>query len=331
MTLGKSPITLHDEPILKIDRLVTAFQFSESFFKKKEFFAVNDISLDLSRSKTLAIVGESGCGKTTLGKTIVNLIPAKYGQIHFKGFDISNTSNSMKQDLRQNIQIVFQDPYSSLDPRYSVHDIVAEPLKIHGRYDLKKIEEVMGWVGLSPSYLDMRPSQFSGGQRQRIAIARALVLNPEIIILDEPVSALDVSIQAQVLNLLKELQRKLGLSYLFISHNLGVVRYIADEVAVMYLGRIVESGPTEAIFERPLHPYTRALLSAVPIASPFKKDRRERIILRGDPPNPLYPPKGCSFHTRCYQARSECSVKRPELVRSDKEIQHKVSCFFPHE
>lgn len=322
---------LNIEQILTIQDLTTAFKIRTSILKTTDLLAVNNVSLKLIKGSTHAIVGESGCGKTTLVKTILNLVQASSGVIFYNGINLLKAQNSEIRKIRKNIQIVFQDPFSSLDPQFTVHDILAEPLIINGLYSRDKIDNILREVGLSNSFLGFKPSQFSGGQRQRIAIARALILDPQIVILDEPVSALDVSIQAQVLNLLNDLQKRLGLSYLFISHNLGVVRFIADEVSVMYLGRIVESGPTEALFSKPRHPYTRALLSAVPTARPSKQYRRDRIILRGDPPNPLKPPKGCAFHPRCYRAEEACKTITPRLTSDHDHGAHSVACLFPHE
>ena len=318
-------------PLLAVENLVTAFRVRRSGWRSDALRAVNDVSFALERGRTLGLVGESGCGKSTLGRTILNLTPALSGSVRFEGVDLLSLSGARRRDYHRRIQVVFQDPYSSLDPRFTVHDVIAEPLHIHNAYDPVRVEELIRGVGLSPSVLDLKPAQFSGGQRQRIAIARALALNPDMLILDEAVSALDVSIQAQVLNLLKDLQRRETLSYLFISHNLGVVRHIADDVAVMYLGRIVEIGPTRSIFAHPRHPYTRALLSAVPAPDPRRKTSRDRIVLQGDPPNPLNPPQGCAFRSRCYRARPECAAAPPALMAAPDDVRHRAACLFPHD
>jgi oligopeptide/dipeptide ABC transporter ATP-binding protein len=303
------------EPALKVDRLSKDFRVRRSRgFGVDRLQAVSDISFALQKGRTLGLVGESGCGKSTLGRVILNLLQPTAGAVWLRGDKISHLKPRLLRDKRRELQVVFQNPYASLDPRMTIHEIIAEPLRINGRYAPERITELLSQVGLSHEAAKRRPPEFSGGQRQRIAIARALALGPEVVILDEAVSALDVSIQAQVVNLLKNLQKELGLTYLFISHDLSVVRHISDEVAVMYLGRFVEYGPRERVFSAPAHPYTQALLSAVPKPTSAPARQESRIILVGDLPNPISPPSGCPFRTRCFKATVRCAEESPDLT-----------------
>jgi peptide/nickel transport system ATP-binding protein len=296
--------------------------------------AVDGVSVSMAPGETVGLVGESGCGKSTLARLVVRLIDASEGSLHFDGSAVGDKRRRALQDYRQQVQMVFQDPYSSLNPRMTVGEILAEPLRIHGRWDSdgdKRIRHLLTQVGLEERHLDRYPHQFSGGQRQRIGIARALVLEPRAIVLDEPVSALDVSIQAQILNLLRDLQRSHGFAMLFIAHNLSVVRYMADRIAVMYLGRIVEDGPCESVFRHPSHPYTKALMSAVPVADPVVERTRARIVLSGEPPSPVAPPPGCRFHPRCWRAEDRCQVEEPALVEHELGAEHRCACHFADE
>lgn len=290
--------------------------------------AVDDVSFHIFEGETFSLVGESGSGKTTTGKTILKLHEPTAGHILFEGKDISNYSPSQMRPLRRDMQIIFQDPYGSLNPRLPVGEIIREPLVVHHigtkKDQEERVVEIMKLVGLRPEYLHRYPHEFSGGQRQRIGIARAVVLNPKFIVADEPVSALDASIQAQVLNLLLELQEKLALTYLFIAHNLAVVRHVSDRIGVMYLGQLMEVADTKELFDTPLHPYTQALLSAIPVPDPDVK--KERIILQGDIPSPINPPSGCPFRTRCMYAKPICAEKRPPLI--DVGDGHYVACHF---
>lgn len=301
-----------EAPLLRVNELVKYFPIEGSDNVVK---AVDGVSFELKRGETLGLVGESGCGKSTVGRSILRLIEPTSGSIEYNGKDIVGLSFARMQEMRREMQMIFQDPYASLNPRLSVRSIIAEPLRIHNvgsRADQNnKVEDLLAKVGLDPRYADRYPHEFSGGQRQRIGIARALALEPKLIICDEPVSALDVSVQAQVVNLLQDLQDEFGLTYLFISHGLAVVEHISDRIAVMYLGKIVEVSEARELYERPLHPYTQALLSAIPVPDPSRK--RKRIILEGDVPTPVSPPSGCRFRTRCPYAVDQCSTVVPEL------------------
>lgn len=283
----------------------------------KQIKAVDGVSFDLFKGETLGLVGESGCGKSTLGRALLQLIPPTSGTVVFEGEELTKRSRASMQKKRRNMQMIFQDPYSSLNPRMTIEDIVAEPLKTFdiakGNELRKKVQDLLARVGMDPRYIRRYPHEFSGGQCQRIGIARALALNPKIIIADEPISALDVSIQAQILNLLEELQKDLGLTYIFIAHDLAAVRHISNRIAVMYLGKIVELSDTENVIQHPKHPYTKALIQAVPIPNPVIEKKRLHVALRGDVPSPIDQPSGCAFHTRCPMMQEICKINTPPL------------------
>ena len=319
-------------PLLRIENLTRHFPIMQGVFRRQvgTVKAVDGLDFEIPEGETLGLVGESGCGKSTTGRVILRLHPATAGRIEFGGEDITALEGEALRRLRRRMQMIFQDPQDSLNPRMTAGGIVGEPLREHGTARGKalaeRVEALFESVGLDPRFANRYPHEFSGGQRQRIGVARALALDPEFIVCDEPIAALDVSIQAQVVNLLEDLQERLGLTYLFISHDLGMIRHIADRVAVMYLGRIVELAPSDVLYREPLHPYTRALLSAVPIHDPELEARRERIILTGDVPSPADPPSGCRFSTRCPLAAPECSAREPAW----RELRpgHRVACHF---
>jgi oligopeptide transport system ATP-binding protein len=338
VVLAKTTPAATGEPVLEVRDLVKHYPLTRGVVFKRQIGAVravDGVNLTLHRGETLGVVGESGCGKSTLAKLIIGLERATSGQILIGGRDMSRLGGPAQRRASRNIQLVMQDPYTSLNPRMTVGDIVGEPYEIHPevapRGDRRRrVRELLDLVGLNPDHISRYPHQFSGGQRQRVGIARALALRPEIILCDEPVSALDVSIQAQVINLLESLQAELGLSYLFIAHDLSVVRHISDRVAVMYLGKIVEIGNDTEIYDHPTHPYTQALLSAVPVPDPTLRGLRDQIVLEGDVPSPANPPSGCRFRTRCWKAQDVCAREEPPLVTRERSP-HPSACHFAEE
>ncbi|MGG1441225.1 dipeptide ABC transporter ATP-binding protein [Brevibacillus laterosporus] len=316
------------EDLLVVNRLKKYYPITGGVFAKEigAVKAVDDVSFHVKRGETLGLVGESGCGKSTTGRSILRLIEPTSGEVLFEGKDVARMKREEVREIRKDMQIIFQDPFASLNPRHTVGKILEEPLIVHGvnssKERSKRVHELLEVVGLSTYHAGRYPHQFSGGQRQRIGIARALILNPKLIVADEPVSALDVSVQSQVLNLMQDLQKEYNLTYLFIAHDLSVVRHISDRVGVMYLGRIAEIADKDQLYANPHHPYTKALLSAVPVADPDKK--QERIILQGDLPSPANPPSGCTFHTRCPHVMDVCREKRPEMLKLRED--HLVAC-----
>jgi oligopeptide transport system ATP-binding protein len=328
-----APVPAAARPLLRVENLVKHFAVKTGFFgrSKGAVKAVDGVDFAVASGETLALVGESGCGKSTTGRLVLRLLEASAGAVYFDDKNIFDLGGDAMRGLRRALQIVFQDPYASLNPRMTVGEMLSEPLALHGLAvgaRRARVEELLRLVGLSPHHIRRYPHEFSGGQRQRIGIARALAVEPRLIVCDEPVSALDVSIQAQVINLLQDLQRRFGLSYIFIAHDLAVVKHIADRVAVMYLGKIVEIADKRSLFAKPRHPYTQALLSAIPLPEPALK--RQRLILQGDVPSPLSPPKGCRFHTRCPYARERCRSEEPVLEAGGLEdgLEHRTACHF---
>ncbi len=325
----------NDEVLLNVEHLKMYFPITKGLIIQRTVGyvkAVDDISFFIRKGETLGLVGESGCGKSTTGRATLQLYKPTAGHVYFredgKMVDLTTLKRKELQPMRRRMQIIFQDPYASLNPRMTVGGIVGEPLEVHhiasGKKKLERVKELLDLVGLNPYFINRYPHEFSGGQRQRIGVARALAINPEFIVCDEPISALDVSIQAQIINLLEDLQERLGLTYLFIAHDLAVVRHISDRVAVMYLGKLVETADRDELYEHPLHPYTQALLSAAPIPDPVIEEKRQRIILEGDVPTPINPPKGCNFSTRCPRVMDICREVEPEM----KEVSpgHWVAC-----
>ena len=319
-------------PLVQVEHLKQYFPIKSGVLFDRtvgHVHAVDDVTFELNEGDTLGLVGESGCGKTTLARTIMRLLDPTDGTIRYRGNDISTAGQRALRPIRREMQLVFQDPYASLNPRKRIAQIIGDPLKLHGQdKDMtKRVRELLDRVGLAPEHANRYPHEFSGGQRQRIGVARALALEPRLILLDEPVSALDVSVQAQIINLLDDLQDDLGLTYLFVAHDLSVVRHVSDRIAVMYLGKIVELAPAEELYTKPIMPYTDALLGAIPIPDPRRNRERERIVLEGEPPNPIDPPSGCRFHPRCPRATEICKKVEPPLTEYPNG--HLAACHHP--
>ena len=328
-----------EEKLLEVKNLKKYFNLRSGFFSQKSagtVKAIDNISFYIKKGETFGLVGESGCGKSTTARVILRLLNPTAGEVRYKSVDLFKLKNREMFNVRREIQIIFQDPYASLSPRMTIGDIISEPMEIHRIGDkssrVKRVKELLKVVGLNPEHVNRYPHMFSGGQRQRVGVARALALTPSIILCDEPVSALDVSVQAQILNLMANLQKEFNLTYLFIAHDLSVVKHVSNRVAVMYLGKIVEVAKSEELYKNPLHPYTMGLLSAVPIPDPEKERQRKRIILQGDVPSPINPPNGCLFHPRCPNAQEICSIEEPQLKNYSEDVEdaeeHLAACFF---